>query len=392
MEGVEDIPGTALTEGITWDWESFEGYLDALDARQYAIDVGAQVAHGPVRAYVMGERGAANEPATAGRHRGDGRRSSSAGCGPARSASPRRARRSTGRSRASSCPGTNADADELYGIGEGLRRAGHGVFQFAPDHVDVPTGEWPWMKELARRTGRTVSVNLNQPDSAPDLWRDVLGLLDEARAEGIPIVAQVAGRVVGLLMCLEGSFNPLTFHPAYAPIAALPLAEQVGGAAAIPSCAAALAVEPDDGGLFRKVVLDKLDSWWAVADGDIDYEPDRADSIGAIAARTGRRPDGADHRPADRPRRPRDDPHAVLQLRVRRPRVHLRSPPASRHPDGARRRRRPLRRDLRRRHADVHADALDPRSHRAVRSSRSNTSCTARPARPPSCTASAIAG
>ena len=64
MEGVEDIPGTALTEGITWDWESFEGYLDALEAREYAIDVGTQVAHGPVRAYVMGERGAANESAT----------------------------------------------------------------------------------------------------------------------------------------------------------------------------------------------------------------------------------------------------------------------------------------------------------------------------------------
>ena len=65
MEGVEDIPGTALTEGMTWEWESFEEYLDALDARQYVIDVGTQVAHGPVRGYVMGDRGAANEPATA---------------------------------------------------------------------------------------------------------------------------------------------------------------------------------------------------------------------------------------------------------------------------------------------------------------------------------------
>ena len=215
MEGVEDIPGTALTEGITWDWESFEGYLDALDARQYVIDVGAQVAHGPVRAYVMGERGAANEPATAADIEAmaeiveRGLRAGALGFSTSRTP--------IHRSKSGELvPGTNADAEELYGIGEGLRRAGHGVFQFAPDHVDVPTGEWPWMKELARRTGRTVSVNLNQPDSAPDLWRDVLGLLDEAAAEGIPMVAQVAGRVVGLLMCLEGSFNPLTFHPAYA--------------------------------------------------------------------------------------------------------------------------------------------------------------------------------
>ncbi len=288
MEGVEDIPGTALTEGITWEWESFEGYLDALDAREYAIDVGAQVAHGPVRAYVMGERGAANEPATATDIEAmaeiveRGLRAGALGFSTSRTP--------IHRSKSGELvPGTNADAEELYGIAEGLRRAGHGVFQFAPDHVDVPTGEWPWMKELARRTGRTVSVNLNQPDSAPDLWRDVLQLLDEAAAEGIPMVAQVAGRVVGLLMCLEGSFNPLTFHPAFGPIATLPLAEQVA-ALRTPNVRAALAVEPDDGGLFRKVVLDKLDSWWAVADGDIDYEPDRADSIGATAARAGREP------------------------------------------------------------------------------------------------------
>jgi N-acyl-D-amino-acid deacylase len=288
MEGVEDIPGTALTEGITWDWESFEAYLDALDSRRYAIDVGAQVAHGPVRAYVMGERGAANEPATASDIEAmadiveRGLRAGALGFSTSRTP--------IHRSKSGELvPGTNADAEELYGIGEGLRRSGHGVFQFAPDHADVPTGEWPWMKELARRTGRTVSVNLNQPDSAPDLWRDVLGLLDEAHAEGIPIVAQVAGRIVGLLMCLEGSFNPLTFHPAYGPIAALPLAEQVAALRG-PELRAALAVEPDDGGLFRKVVLDKLGSWWAVADGDIDYEPDRDDSIGATAERRGLAP------------------------------------------------------------------------------------------------------
>jgi len=288
MEGVEDIPGTALTEGISWDWESFEGYLDALDARSYAIDVGAQVAHGPVRAYVMGERGAANEPATAADIEAmaaiveRGLRAGALGFSTSRTP--------IHRSKSGELvPGTNADADELYGIAEGLRRAGHGVFQFAPDHVDVPTGEWPWMKELARRTGRTVSVNLNQPDTAPDLWREVLALLDEAAEEGVPIVAQVAGRVVGLLMCLEGSFNPLTFHPAYAPIAALPLAEQVV-ALRTAEVRSRLAVEPDDGGLFRKVVLDKLDSWWAVADGDIDYEPERSDSIGAAAERSGRPP------------------------------------------------------------------------------------------------------
>ena len=64
MEGVEDIPGTALTEGISWGWESYPEYLDVIEKQDLAIDVGSQVAHGAVRAYAMGERGARNEPAT----------------------------------------------------------------------------------------------------------------------------------------------------------------------------------------------------------------------------------------------------------------------------------------------------------------------------------------
>ncbi len=286
MEGVEDIPGSALTEGISWEWESFEDYLDALEARQYVIDVGAQVAHGPVRGYVMGDRGAANEAATADDIAAmaeiveRGLRAGALGFSTSRTP--------IHRSKSGELvPGTHATSDELFGIADALARAGHGVFQFAPDHALVPRDEWPWMKELARRTGRTVSVNLNQPDDAPDLWREVLALLDEAEAEGLPIVAQVAGRVVGLLMCLEGSFNPLAFHPAYAPIADLPLAER---AAALddPELRARFATVPADGGeLYTMLVLDRLDKFWAVEDGDIDYEPSADESIAAVAARTG---------------------------------------------------------------------------------------------------------
>ncbi|HSL74851.1 MAG TPA: amidohydrolase family protein [Ilumatobacteraceae bacterium] len=288
MEGVEDIPGSALAEGITWNWESFEEYLDALDARSYAIDLGAQVAHGPVRGYVMGDRGAANEAATPADIE-------------AMSAIVERALRagalgfSTSRTpihRSKSgelVPGTHATSDELFGIADALARAGHGVFQFAPDHASVPRDEWPWMKELARRTGRTVSVNLNQPDDAPDIWREVLALLDEAHAEGLPIVAQVAGRVVGLLMCLEGSFNPLAFHPAYREIAHLPLAQR---AAALhdPARRARFADADAGGDLYRRLVLDRLDRFWAVEGGDIDYEPPADQSIAAVAARTGAEP------------------------------------------------------------------------------------------------------
>ena len=288
MEGVEDIPGSALAEGITWEWESFEEYLDALDARHYAIDLGAQVAHGPVRGYVMGDRGAANEAANAddiGAMSAIVERGLRAGAlGFSTSRTPIHKSKS-----GELVPGTHATAEELFGIADALRRAGHGVFQFAPDHALVPRDEWPWMTEMARRTGRTVSVNLNQPDDAPDLWREVLDLLDRARAEDIPIVAQVAGRNVGLLMCLEGSFNPLDFHPAYASIAGLALAERVA-ALRDPGLRARLAESPGPDSLFERVVTSRLEHWWPVADGDIDYEPPANDSIAAVAARTGRPP------------------------------------------------------------------------------------------------------
>jgi N-acyl-D-amino-acid deacylase len=288
MEGVEDIPGTALTEGLTWDWESFEEYLDALDRRHFVIDVGTQVAHGPVRGYVMGDRGAANEAPTDDDIAAmadiveRGLRAGALGFSTSRTP--------IHRSKSGELvPGTHADRDELFGIADGLARAGHGVFQFAPDHAHLPIDEWPWMRELARRTGRTISVNLNQPDEAPDLWRQVLALLDEAREDGIPIVAQVAGRVVGLLMCLEGSFNPLAFHPAYARVAELPLDERAV-ALADPALRDAFAIAPAQGGeLYQKLVLDRLDRFWAVHDGDIDYEPPPDASLAATAERTGTR-------------------------------------------------------------------------------------------------------
>ena len=257
-------------------------------------------------------------------------------------------------------PGTHAGADELLGIADALGRVGHGVFQFAPDHVDVPTSEMPWMREIARRTGRTVSVNLNQPNSAPDLWREVLDQLDESRAEGLDIVAQVAGRVVGLLMCLEGSFNPLDFHPAYGPYSALPLDERVA-ALQSPELREAIAGRARRRGPLPQGRARLVDSWWAVDDGDIDYEPEADDSIAAVARRTGAHPIDLDRRPTVRPRRPRHDPHAVLQLCVRRPVVPVRGASAPIHAHGPRRRRRALPRDLRRRHPDVHAHALDAR-------------------------------
>jgi N-acyl-D-amino-acid deacylase len=286
MEGVEDIPGAAMAEGITWEWERFPEFLDALERKPHVIDFGAQIAHGPLRAYVMGERGAGNEPATAADVAGmavlveEALRAGALGFSTSRTP--------IHRSKSGELvPGTDAAPDELYGLAEAMARVGHGVFQFSPDHARVPVDEWPWMRELARRSGRTVSINLNQPDSAPEVWRDVLGLLDEAHADGLPIVAQVAGRSVGLLACLEGSMHPLLFHPAYQEVAELPLAERTAALRDPERRRRIVEDVPDDGGFFQAAVLDKLDRYWAVADGDIDYEPVADDTVAARAARAG---------------------------------------------------------------------------------------------------------
>lgn len=286
MEGVEDIPGSAMTEGITWEWTSFPEYLDAVERMPRVLDVGAQIAHGPLRAYVMGERGAANEPATASDRStmatlvAEALRAGALGFSTSRTP--------LHRSKAGELvPGTTAAADELLAIGDAMAAAGHGVFQFAPDHARVPLEEWPWMEELARRSGRTVSVNLNQPDQDPEVWREVLRLLDGAAAAGLPVYAQVAGRSIGILYCLHGSVHPLLFHPAYAEVADLPMAERLAALREPDRRRRIIEDVPDDGGFFARVVLDKLDRMWPVDGPDIDYEPSADTAVAARAAARG---------------------------------------------------------------------------------------------------------
>ncbi len=286
MEGVEDIPGSAMTEGITWEWTSYPEYLDALAAHPHVLDVGSQIAHGPLRAFVMGDRGAANEPATddeivaMSAHVEAALRAGALGFSTSRTPLHRS-------KDGELVPGTHADARELLGIGDAIRRVGHGVFQFAPEHAYLPIKEWPWMRELAALTGQPVSVNLNQPDQASEVWRDVLRLLDEAHADGLPIYAQVAGRTIGILYCLHGSVHPLLFHPAYGEVAHLPMPERLAALADPERRRRIVHDVPDDGGLFAKVVLDNLHRIWPVADGDIDYEPTAEQSVAAVAARAG---------------------------------------------------------------------------------------------------------
>ncbi|MEY2626248.1 MAG: hypothetical protein RJB08_7 [Actinomycetota bacterium] len=286
MEGVEDIPGSALTEGITWGWESFEEYMDVLESTPHVLDFGVQIPHGALRAYVMGERGAANENATADDIAAMSRMVESAMRAGALGFST--SRTPLHRSKDGELvPGTTAGEEELMGIADALRRVGHGVFQFAPEHIKVPLNEWSWMRKVAQTSGATVSVNFSQPDDAPDLWRDVMALLEEAQADGLPIVGQVAGRSIGVLMCLEGSAHPLLFHPAFNAVRFSSHEEQVA-ALRDPAFFRTVTEDlPDDGGLFEKVILGNTWKMFPVTDANIDYEPSLEDSVREIARRRG---------------------------------------------------------------------------------------------------------
>ena len=282
MEGVEDIPGTAMTEGITWEWTSFEEYLTALESRPHVIDFAAQIAHGPLRGYVMGDRGALNETATdddiaeMSKLVENALRAGALGFSTSRTPLHRS-------KDGELVPGTTANEHELLGIADAMKRVGHGVFQFAPEHAKVPVEEWSWMRKLAQTTGATVSVNLSQPNDGPEIWRNVLSLLTESQNDGVPIVAQVAGRTIGVLMCLEGSAHPLLFHPAYNEVAHLPLAERCK-ALQDPQLRERIINEmPNDGGLFQKVILDNASHMFPVMTANIDYEPLPSASATAIA-------------------------------------------------------------------------------------------------------------
>jgi len=229
MEGVEDIPGAALSEGIEWNWESFPEYLDHLDSLSLALDIGTQVPHGAVRGYVMGERGARNEPATPediaamARIVEEGIRAGALGFSTSRTLAHRAID-------GEPVPGTFAAEDELFGIGAVLGKLGTGVFELAPagalgEDLDAPEKEVAWVRRLAAAINRPVTFILNQNNNAPDAWRDLLKRAEQAARDGVPVRPQVHARTVSLLLGLP-TFHPFNWTPSWAEIGLLPVPEQ----------------------------------------------------------------------------------------------------------------------------------------------------------------------
>ena len=225
MEGVEDIPEVVMTAGVPWNWVSFPQYLDSLAARKFDMDVATQIPHAPLRVFVMGERAAAREPATAddiAKMREITRDAVEAGALGFSTSRSLNHKASDG----TVTPTYAAAADELAGIAGGLAQMGRGVLQFISDFDDVEA-EFDIVLRMMRESGRPLSLSMLQISHAPERWRDILGRIEAASDEGFEIKGQVAGRPIGIVLGLTVGRNPFSGTAAYAEIAHLPLAEGV---------------------------------------------------------------------------------------------------------------------------------------------------------------------
>ena len=302
MEGVEDIPGTALAEGITWDWESFPEYLDAIGSRPHVMDFAAYIPHDALRVYVMGDRAVAQHAATdedIERMRVAVREALEAGA----------IGFSTGRTdnhrdaQGNPTPAAEATVRELTGIAKAFHGLDHGVLQAVSDFDMVQDAkrfdqEFDVLEEMAKASdGHRLSISLLQRVRSTNQWKQIVSRCEQADEKGIPIKMQVAARGIGVLLGLNATFHPFMAFPSYLEIADLPLAERV-----------ARMRDPE----FKKQLLSETTG--SVSDGtsvptladqflqnvdfvamrlfrfsdEFDYEPDVQTSILAQAQREGR--------------------------------------------------------------------------------------------------------
>ncbi len=285
MEGVEDIPGAALAEGIDWQWETFPQYLDALERMPRAIDIGAQVPHGAVRAYVMGARcntqddlPTAAELAQMQALVRDGIVAGALGFSSSRTLLHKD-------KYGVHVPGTFAGSDEMLALGLSMKGLSHGVFELVSDHLG-DEDEWAWVKAFARATGRPITMVATS--AAAYEGNKMYRIAEAARAEGIEVRPQIAGRPTGVLHGLESNFHVFMGHPSFASLADLPREEKLRRMADPEFKRKVLAERSRFTRTATGAAIDEL-LWQVFPLGDVpNYEPDREQSVAGRAAAAGR--------------------------------------------------------------------------------------------------------
>ena len=293
MEGVEEIPGVVLSDGLTWEWESFPDFLDALERRPHAIDIAAQIAHLPLRVYVMGDRAVRFEQARPDdiaqmrRLTVEALRAGAFGFTTSRTDSHKT---TTG----DMVPSRYAGSEELVGIGTALGEVAAGAFGMNSD-FDDEAAELAWMTKLAKSTGRPVWFLLTDRYDDPERWRRLLNAVHAARAQGANLTAQIAGRPIGVMLGIGTALNPFTVRPSYREIMGLPIPEQLKRLRDPALRRRILDEKPSQEEVsklaqFRQLITTRWDKFFIMGDPP-DYEPADEMSVATIAAREGRIPD-----------------------------------------------------------------------------------------------------
>lgn len=287
MEGVEDIPGSALNEGLPWSWESFPDYLDAVDREPHDVEIATMAPHGALRVYVMGERGVNREPATHDdidrmqRLVTESVRAGALGFSTSRTVVHRTAD-------GDPTPMYEAAHREIVGINHGTKKAGGGVFQMVSDFADVDA-EFGLLRAVVEETGCPASFSLIQPIMMADDWRALLRKTTEANDAGVRIRAQVFTRPIGVLLGLEASLNLFMLRPTFRELQKLPFEQRIARLRD-PEVRRTILSEADDGfEPFLALLGTRYEYFFPMPDS-VDYEPAKDTSIAAIAAREDREP------------------------------------------------------------------------------------------------------
>ena len=285
MEGVEDIPGAVMHEGLKWEWESFGDYLGALERRKRDIDICALLPHAAVRVFVMGERAInlenANQADIAQMRdiARDAMEAGAFGFSTSRSLSHKTLK-------GDPTPTLRAQEDELRGIAMGMKDAGQGmleiVSEWAPDH----NAEFAMIRRVVESCGRPAVFTLTQRHSRPEVWRDLLDHADQANRDGLSIRPVFAPRAIGVLLGLTGSQNPFSGTPTYKAVAHLPIAERVRRMRNPEVRAKILSEDPREGSTFPLFHRLSFDDMFRFGNPP-NYLPKKEDSLAAIAAREG---------------------------------------------------------------------------------------------------------